>query len=142
MVERAESDWERPPASWTQRAMRGAQLHGPGVVGRAVRVMVWSIVHFCASLAQQLAELLAPLLLIVGIGWYVLPRVIGLIQTDDGQVRDIVAGVQSHVPSQLVLAGHTLTASGLIVDGIALMVIAAALSTATTVIGNELYRGR
>ena len=31
--------------------------------------LVWSIVHFCASLAQQLAELLAPLLLIAGIGW-------------------------------------------------------------------------
>ena len=138
MVERAERDWERPPASWAQPV----QLHGPGVVGRTLRVLVWSVVHFCASLAQQLAELLAPLLLIAGVGWYVLPRVIGLIQTDDVQVRDIVAGLQSHVPSQLVLAGHTLTATGLIVDGIVLMVIAAALSTATTLIGNELYRDR
>lgn len=138
MVERAERDWERPPASWAQQV----RLHGPGVVGRAARVVVWSIVHFCANLAQQLAELLAPLLLIVGIGWYVLPRMIGLIQTDDAQVRDILAGLVSHVPSQVVLAGHTLTASGLIVDGVVLMVIAAALSTATTVIGNELYRER
>ena len=98
--------------------------------------------HFGANLAQQLAELLAPLLLIAGLGWYVLPHLIGLIQTDDGQVREILSGVQSHVPAQLTLAGHTLTASGLIVDGIVLMVIAAALSTATTVLGNELYRER
>ena len=113
---------------------------GPGAVARAARVGVWSIVHFAAAFAQQLAELLAPLLVIVGAGWYVLPKVIGLVQVDDAQVRDILAGVASHVPSAVTVAGHHVSASGLMVDGVVLMVIAAALSTATTVIGNELYR--
>ena len=128
------TEWERRSGI---RARRGS-----GVIVRVARVTAWSIVHFCAAFAQQLAELLAPLLLIVGIGWYVLPKVIGLVQTDDAQVRDILNGMESHVPNAVVMAGHRLSASGLILDGIVLMVVAAALATATTVIGNELYRER
>ncbi len=125
---------------WDGRRFRtSARMRRIAHVGR---VASWSVVLFCASLAQPLAELLAPLLLIAGIGWYALPRVVGLIQTDDAQMRDILNGFESHVPHELVLAGHRLTPGGLIVDGIVLMVVAAALSTATTVIGNELFRER
>ena len=142
MDERSSGQWERPGGTeWERRRVAGGR-RGPRAVLRITRVALWSIVHFCAALAQQLAELMAPLLLIVGIGWYVLPKVIGLVQTDDAQVRDILNGLESHVPSAVVMAGHRLSASGLIFDGIVLMVIAAALSTATTVIGNELYRER
>lgn len=142
MPDGGKSEWERIRATWATRMLGAARTHGPAVAGRTARVVLWSVVHFCASLAQQLAELLAPLLLIAGIGWYVLPRVIGLIQTDDGQMRDILNGLENHVPQQIELAGHTLTATGLIFDGLVLMAIAAALSTATAVIGSELYRDR
>ena len=112
----------------------------PAIALHAARITVWSIAHFAFGLAQQLAELLAPLLFVIGIGWYALPRVLGLIRTGDDQMQDILSGLQDHVPTEVAVAGHVLTPFGLIVDGILLMALAAALSTLSAVLSRELYR--
>ena len=122
--------------------LRGMLRHGPLVAGRVARITLWGVVHFAFVLVQQLSELLAPLLLVLGIGWYALPRAVELIQTGDGQMRDILNGLVAHVPSELLVAGVRLTPVGLIVDGVLLMVVAAGLSTATALLANELYRDR
>ncbi len=142
MADQRFDSFTRMRRNFGRRVLDGLAQHGPTVAGRAVRVTAWSIAHFAFALAQQLAELLAPLLLILGIGWYALPRIVGLIQTSDGQMRDILNGLQDHVPTELTIEGHVLTPGGLILDGVLLMVIAAGLSTATAVLANELYRGR
>ena len=115
---------------------------GPTLAGRALRAVLWGVCHFAFVLVEQVAELAAPLLLVVGAGWYALPRVLGLIQTSDGQMRDILNGLVEKIPTEIVLAGFRLTPGGLIFDGVVLMVVAAGLSTATAVLANELYRDR
>ncbi len=124
---------------WRGLLPRGRR-RASGVALHAVRITVWSIAHFAFALVQQLAELLAPLLLVIGLGWYALPRVLGLVRTGDGQMQDILNGLQGHVPTEVDVAGHVLTPSGLVVDGILLMVLAAALSTLTAVLSREFYR--
>ncbi len=135
-------EWERRASEVGTSVLRGVIRHGPSVAGRAARITVWGVVHFAFVLVQQLAELLAPLLLVLGIGWYALPKAVELIQTNDGQMRDILNGLVDRMPAEFVIAAHRITPIGLIIDGVLLMVIAAALSTATAVLANELYRDR
>ena len=118
-------------------SMRG---RAPALAGRAARLTIWGLVHFAFGLAEQLAELLAPLLLVIGIGWWALPRVLGMIQISDGQMRDIMDGLADRIPAEATIAGHVLTPSGLVIDGVLLMAIAAALSTASALLAKELYR--
>lgn len=124
----------------TDRLWQGVRTRGPAVAGRAARITVWSVTHFLFALGQQLAELLAPLLLVVGIGWAALPRALGLIQTPDGQMRDILNGLQTHIPGTITFDGHAVSAIGMIVAGFALMAVAALLSTLIGVLDRELYR--
>lgn len=101
--------------------------------GAMIRTTVWSVCHFAFYLAQQIAELLAPLLLIIGIGWYLLPHIVSAITTSaasaDPQARDIMNHVAGTIPTQLVLNGHVMTPGGLIFDGILLMGLAAVGAT-------------
>ena len=114
--------------------------HGPALAGHAARVGVWGIVHFAAALMQQVAELFAPFALVVGIGWYALPRVLGLIENGDGQMHDVLSGLADHVPQSVDIGGHVLTPAGLVFDGFMVMALAALLSTVSAVLARELYR--
>ena len=136
------SEFERRASLLRSSVWRGVLRHGPSVAGHAARVTLWGIVHFAFVLTQQVAELLAPLLLVLGAGWFLLPRAIDLIQTNDGQMHDVLNGLVQRVPTELTVAGHVLTPTGLMLDGVLLMVVAAGLSTLTAVLANELYRDR
>nr|WP_249110201.1 hypothetical protein [Neokomagataea anthophila] len=109
--------------------LSSASFHATASNSAMIRTTVWSVCHFAFYLAQQIAELLAPLLLIIGIGWYLLPHIVGAITTSaanaDPQARDIMNHVAGTIPSQLVLNGHVMTPGGLIFDGILLMGLAA-----------------
>ncbi|MBS1062241.1 hypothetical protein JK185_04130 [Gluconobacter wancherniae] len=102
---------------------------GPIAVGALIRTGMWSISYFAFYFVQQIAELLAPLLLILGIGWYILPHIVGAITTSaanaDPQARDIMNHVASTIPYQLQIGSHLLTPGSLIFDGFLLMAIAA-----------------
>ena len=136
------SEFERRATAMRSTVWEGFLRHGPSILGRAARATLWGLVHFAFVLVQQIAELLAPLLLVLGAGWYALPKAVSLIQTNDGQMRDVLNGLVEKFPTEFTLAGHHITPVGLIVDGVVLMVLAAALSTATAVLANELYRDR
>ncbi|MFT9207181.1 hypothetical protein [Acetobacter orientalis] len=106
-----------------------------------LRTAIWAICYFVFYFVQQLAELLAPLLLIAGVLWKVLPAVIGSLThaaaAADPQARDAISGVAAAIPSHLAVAGYDLTASSLIWDGILLMALAAAGATLATIAGKN-----
>lgn len=124
-----------------ERWLPAVRRHAPAIAGHAARATVWAIVHFVAGFVGQVAEFGAPLLLVLGFGWYALPHLLGLITTDDGEMRDVLNGLASHVPSQLAIGDHVLTPASLIFDGLLLMAVAAALSTLVALLSRELYRG-
>lgn len=94
-----------------------------------IRLGIWSVLYFLFYLAQQIAELLAPLVLILGIGWAALPHVIGAVSsgaaTVDAQARDVMTHVAGAIPQQVAVGSHIFTPSGLIFDGVLLMALAA-----------------
>lgn len=94
-----------------------------------IRTTIWAVCHFAFYFAQQIAELLAPLLLVVGIGWHLLPSLVNAVAESttsaDPQARNIILHVTSTIPTQLVLNGHVFTPRSLIFDGLLLMSLAA-----------------
>ncbi len=114
---------DRPTRTeWTGRS-------GTQTAGTILRLGAWSVVHVVFYFLQQVAELLAPLLLVIGVGWWALPKVVGAMTTQSGdadsQTRDILNTVSGSIPSGLHFAGHWITPSGLIFDGLLLMALAA-----------------
>jgi len=114
----------------------GGPLAGRPIIGavlRAIRLVLWSLVHFTFYFIQQVAELVAPLLLAVGIGWWALPHIVDAItthaQTADQQARDILNTISGTIPHGLMLAGHWITPASLIVYGLLLMAAAALSAT-------------
>ncbi|GAN53718.1 hypothetical protein Tasa_010_265 [Tanticharoenia sakaeratensis NBRC 103193] len=100
----------------------------PNVIA-ILRMALWSVCYFVFYFGQQIAELLAPLVLILGIGWALLPHVVDAITTSlpnaDPQARDVMNHVAGNIPQQITLAGHLMTPSSLIFDGFLLMALAA-----------------
>ena len=119
-------------------ATRGASPLGL----KLARTGLWSVCYFVFYFVQQLAELFAPLLLIAGVAWKALPVLIGAVShvsaSADPQARDAIANVASAIPEQITMAGHTLTASGMIWDGVLLMGLAAAGATLATLAGRNM----
>ena len=112
------------PDAWTRQ--RVGRWRTPLLLAR---LGLWSVLHAVFYFLQQLAELLAPLLLVAGLGWWALPRVVGAITTEtgsaDSQAHDILNSISGTIPAGLHLAGHWITPGGLIVDGLLLMALAA-----------------
>ena len=121
---------------------RGEVVHGEGPVLRALRLAFWSVAHFAFYFLQQVAELVAPLLLALGLGWWALPRLVDAITTHeakaDQQTRDILDAVAGTIPHGLMLAGHWITPAGLIFDGLLLMAVAAIGATISALAAREM----
>jgi hypothetical protein len=122
--------------------VRSGWVGGEGAVLRAVRLAFWSVAHFAFYFLQQLAELMAPLLLALGLGWWALPKLVDAITTHeanaDQQARDILDTVSGMIPQGLNLAGHWITPSSLIIDGLLLMAVAAIGSTIAALAAREM----
>lgn len=97
------------------------------------RIVIWGAVQFCLSLAEQIAELLAPMLFIAGVAWWAVLRVINSIQLEDGQLQKLV----ERVPASLTINGHFTTPGGLIWKGLLMMALVAACRTANAIIAKE-----
>ncbi|MBS4074460.1 hypothetical protein KGY14_04550 [Ameyamaea chiangmaiensis] len=114
----------------------------PFDLARALRLGLWLVAHFVFYFVQQVAELLAPFVLILGVGWAILPKAMEAVtrstSSADPQTHDIIAHVSDAIPAQIVVGSHVLTASGLIFDGFALMAVAAAGSTIAALAAREL----
>jgi len=120
---------DTPPRSFTSRMTQARTESGAFPVAAVIRMALWSVCYFLFYFAQQIAELLAPLLLILGIGWAILPHIIGAITTSlpntDPQAHDVMNHVVGTIPHEISIGGHLLTPSSLIFDGILLMALAA-----------------
>lgn len=104
--------------------------------------IVWAICHFAFFFIQQVAEIFAPLLLIVGIIWKIVPSLVhsavGMVDASDPQIRDMVGRGTDLIPSSLTIAGHTISASSLIFDGFLLIGLTAFCATMTAFLGRRL----
>ncbi|KXV46346.1 hypothetical protein AD945_15370 [Gluconobacter albidus] len=120
----------QPPPHITDRLLGSRSQSGSSLTTSSmIRMGVWSVCYFAFYMAQQVAELLAPLLLILGLGWYILPHIVNAITTSaasaDPQARDIMNHVAGTLPTHLQVGSHLVTPGSLIFDGILLMAVAA-----------------
>ncbi|ACI52803.1 conserved hypothetical protein [Gluconacetobacter diazotrophicus PA1 5] len=135
---------EEGPSAGTPSHDGASRSHVPSrfSLGRLVRVLVCAVFYGLFYFVQQVTELLAPLLLIVGVGWSVLPHVIGAIGTSaasaDPQARDIVTHVAGTIPHQIVVGSHVVTAMSLVTDGLLMMAAAALCATLAAVAAREM----
>ncbi|GBQ12678.1 hypothetical protein [Swaminathania salitolerans] len=102
-----------------------------------IRTAFWAVCYFVFYFAQQVAEILAPLCLVIGIGWMALPRALAAITTgpaaSDPQAIDVMNHVVGSIPQRIAFAGHVLTPGGLVFDGVLLMALAALGATIAAV---------
>lgn len=120
---------------WTARTRQepGQAPRGPVML---LRLGVWSVLHFVFYFLQQIAELLAPLLLVAGIGWWALPRIVAAVTAgagSDAQAHDLLNTISGTIPASLHLGHHVFTPYGLMVDGLLLMAVAAIGATLSAI---------
>ncbi|MBF0888547.1 MULTISPECIES: hypothetical protein [Gluconobacter] len=120
----------QPPPHITDRLLGSrSRSESSLTTSSMIRMGVWSVCYFAFYLAQQIAELMAPLLLILGLGWYILPHIVNAITTSaasaDPQARDVMNHVAGTLPTHLQIGSHLITPGSLIFDGILLMAVAA-----------------
>lgn len=109
---------------------------------KMILTIVWAVCHFAFFFIQQIAEIFAPLLLIIGIIWKILPSLahsaVGMVDASDPQIRDMVGRGTDLIPTSLTIAGHTISASSLISDGLLLIALTALCATITAFLGRRL----
>lgn len=124
-----------------QRNEKRNSLRGNTAV-RMILTILWAVCHFIFYFLQQLAEIFAPLLLIIGIVWKILPSLVhaavNMVDAADPQIRDMVGRGTELIPSSLTVAGHTISASSLIFDGILLIALTSICATITAFLGRRL----
>jgi hypothetical protein len=102
------------------------------LVLRGLGVAFWGLVTFGLTFVELVAEVVAPLLLMLGGLWWALGQVIAALPIPP----EIQPMVQSF-PKQLVASGHVLTPSGLIVQGLWLLAVVAACRTLNGIIAKQ-----
>ncbi len=100
-------------------------------LGRMACIGIWAVLNAALLIAEQLAEIAAPLLLLGGAVWWAIPRGLAAI-TLEGQANDILQMVRARFPHEIVLGGDVYTASALIVYGVKCVVVVAVCRTLTT----------
>ncbi len=113
----------------------------PGVFARGLRTAAWGVTHWALGFVGQVLEVVAPLTLVCGLGWWALPRLATLVPLDP-QARAVADDALAHVPQTLHLAGMSLSPMGMIVDGLMLMALAALLHTMSAIVAAEIHNGR
>lgn len=104
-----------------------------GALGNGTRIALWGVLQFTLNFIEQIAELLAPLLFVAGLGWWAAIHLVSSIELDDPNIQKLVR----RFPASLTLSGHFLTPHILIVDGLWLMALVAACRTAEAIIAKE-----
>lgn len=112
-----------------------------GVAWLMGRTVVWAVINVALVFTEQVAELLAPLLLLAGAVWWALPRVLGLIVLD-GQANDVLRGVTAKLPTEIMLAGHWLSAATLVTDAFLLFALVAVCRTLAALMTRMLFSDR
>ncbi len=117
---------------------RAALNHPAMVVAlRVAKVVARGVVLFAFSFVEIVAELLAPLVLICGIGWAALPGLLSMASGEGGQTHEMLNNVLQSIPREVHLGGMVLTPTGLIVDGLLLIAVVALCRTLQTIVSIE-----
>jgi hypothetical protein len=119
---REDAEPQRMPLSW---------------LTRAAGVVVWAVINAAILFAEQLAELLAPLLLLAGAVWWAIPRGLDALKLD-GPANDILQQVRAHVPSEIFVSGSYYSAHTLISDGLWCIAVVAICRTLSNLLTNLL----
>ena len=89
-----------PPEPQELQDWRDALNHPAMLVAlRLARVVVRGVALFAVSFVEIMAELLAPIVLIAGIGWSLLPGVLSMAGTE-GQAHELLNNVVQSVPRE------------------------------------------
>jgi hypothetical protein len=115
-----------------------ATLNHPamGVALRIAKSVVRGMILFAVFFTEIVALLLAPIVLILGIGWAVLPAILKMVETQ-GQPHDLFGGVANAVPREILFGGMAITPTMLILDGVLLIAVAALCRTFETIVSSE-----
>jgi hypothetical protein len=115
-----------------------AALNHPAmtVALRLAKMVVRGLALFAFCFVEILAELLAPVVLIGGIGWAALPGLLSM-ATPEGQARELLNNIVQAVPREIHLGHMALTPTALIVDGLLLIAVVALCRTLQSIIGTE-----
>jgi len=96
---------------------------------KALGVAFWGLVSFGLTFVELLAEIAAPLVLMLGALWWAALQVIAALPVP-AEMQPMVAAV----PTRLVAAGYVLTPGGMIVQGLWLVAVVAACRTLNGII--------
>lgn len=103
--------------------------------------VIWSLSYFTFYLLQQISEILAPIMLVLGVIWSIAPHLVSSVtkamSNTDPQTRDLASHFSNIIPESLTIGSHTITAGGLIFDGILLIVLTALAATITALLGRR-----
>ncbi len=103
---------------------------------RLAKAVARGVVLFAFSFVEILAELLAPVVLICGIGWAALPGMLSM-ASGEGQAHELLNNVLQSIPRELHVGGMALTPTTLIVDGLLLIAVVALCRTLQTIVSNQ-----
>ena len=98
---------------------------------RSGKWIVWIVTNIVLLFAEQVAELLAPILVLAGIIWWGLPRIFEVI-TLDGPSSELLYQICQRVPSEVLVRGNVYRAESLIIGGLCCLVLVATSRTLTT----------
>lgn len=128
-LEAHDDDQPQRPTLWLDSLSRGANI------------VIWAVINAALLFAEQLAELLAPLLMLAGAAWWAIPRALDTI-TLDGPANEVLQTVRAHIPHEIVLDGDYYTAGSLIWNGILCIAVVAICRTLSTLLANLLLDRR
>ncbi len=104
---------------------------------RALSVTVWAVINAALLFAEQLAELLAPLLLLAAAIWWAIPRGLEALKLD-GPANDILQQVRAHVPLEIGVGGTYYTYHSLVYYGLMCVAVVAICRTLSSLLTNLL----
>lgn len=102
------------------------------LVLKGARILVFGVLTFALTLAEEVADILAPVVLLLGLGWWAALHVLGSVITEPA-----LQPILQQLPARLLVAGHEFTPAGMIRDGILLVVVIAACRTLNGIIAKE-----
>ncbi len=110
-------------------------------IGRVAQMVLWAVFNVAFVFVELVAELLAPLLLMAGAGWWALPRVLSLVVLD-GPANDVVRSVATRLPTEVLVAGSWVSATKLIADAFLLFAVVAVCRTLAALMTRALFANR
>lgn len=118
----------------TRSSLLATTLSG---LGRVLSLIVWAVINAGLLFAEQVAELLAPVLLLAGALWWAIPRGLDAVRLE-GPANDILLQVKAHVPHDFVFGATTYSASTLVTDGLLCIGVVAICRTLSSLLARLL----